>query len=274
MGADTVRLLLFLAGIALILGIYFWDRAKKQRLKTHATRKPRREPPVSLDEEVTAGTKAHTGDALWDGLERTRDDGLEETALYDALEELDGLVRDEVAVTGAAAPGEESELLFAGEEANDLPDQGAGLPQKILQLNIVTRSGSMPGGAIARSVREAGMEEGDLQIYHRYDDEGKRAVLFSLASLVEPGTFPLQEMDGFSTPGIILFSQLPGPRDAMEIFEQMLKTAEYLSVQLGGELQDSSHSDLSHQTTEHIREEIIEYKRQLRLARISHQASR
>jgi cell division protein ZipA len=213
-----------------------------------------------------------TTDAPWESLDQAGDDSLEEAAIDDALEELDELVRDEVSAT-EVIPDKDGGFSFSSEEEDDLRER-AGLPQKILQLNIVSRGEPMSGDELTRSIRESGMEPGDLQIYHCYDEQRKGTVLFSLASLVEPGTFPLQEMDGFSTPGIVLFAQLPGPRDAMEIFEQMLKTAEYLSAQLKGELQDGSHSVLSHQTIEHTREEIVEYKRQLRIARISHQAGR
>ena len=89
-----------------------------------------------------------------------------------------------------------------------------------------------------------------------------------MASLVEPGVFPLDQMDSFSTPGITLFAQLPGPLDAMQTFEEMLAAAEQLARLFGAEIQDETHSDLSHQTIEHMREEIQEYGRQLRLARI------
>jgi len=39
MDADILRLILFLAGVGLILGIYLWDRHKKVNAKVHAIRK-------------------------------------------------------------------------------------------------------------------------------------------------------------------------------------------------------------------------------------------
>jgi len=66
---------------------------------------------------------------------------------------------------------------------------------------------------------------------------------------------------------VTLFAQLPGPREGLETFSLMLSAAERLAALLNGELQDETHSDLSRQTIEHIREEITEHSRQVRLAR-------
>ncbi len=111
---------------------------------------------------------------------------------------------------------------------------------------------------------------GDMSIYHRYDgDPARGRVLFGMASIVEPGTFPTDRLDDFTTPGVILFAQLPGHQDGMVIFSDMLFTAERLAVMLDGHLQDGTHSDLSKQTISHIREGILEHRRQVQLARSS-----
>jgi cell division protein ZipA len=106
-----------------------------------------------------------------------------------------------------------------------------------------------------------------MQIFHRYTSDGSKKTLFSMASLVEPGFFPFKSMDGFSTPGLILFCQLPGPGDSLAIFSDMLFSAQRLSTTLGGELQDETHSALTKQTIEHIRGQILEHRRLVQLAR-------
>jgi cell division protein ZipA len=47
----------------------------------------------------------------------------------------------------------------------------------------------------------------------------------------------------------------------------MLFTAERLAAMLDAELQDETHSALTRQTIEHIREGILEHRRQIQLAR-------
>ena len=85
--------------------------------------------------------------------------------------------------------------------------------------------------------------------------------------MVEPGAFPADGMETYSTPGLALFARLPGPKDGLTTFSELLFTAERLATLLEGTLQDETHSDLSKQTIEHMREEIQEYHRQLQLAR-------
>ena len=38
MDADILRLILFLAGVAVVLGIYLWDRYQKKQRRSHAIR--------------------------------------------------------------------------------------------------------------------------------------------------------------------------------------------------------------------------------------------
>jgi cell division protein ZipA len=108
-----------------------------------------------------------------------------------------------------------------------------------------------------------------MSIYHR-QDPAAGGVLFSMANMVEPGVFPLDAMDSFTTPGVSLFTQLPGVRDGVEIYENMLDSARRLASELGAELQDERHNKLTRQMQEHTRERVIEHRRRLRLARSRH----
>jgi cell division protein ZipA len=74
-------------------------------------------------------------------------------------------------------------------------------------------------------------------------------------------------MEGFSTPGLTLFAQLPGPGDSLAIFSDMLFTAQRLAAKLDAEMQDETHSALTKQTVEHIRSQIMEHRRLVQLAR-------
>jgi len=75
-------------------------------------------------------------------------------------------------------------------------------------------------------------------------------------------------MAAFSTPGLLLFTQLPGVRDGLEIYSDMLYAANELAGILGGVLQDETHSVLSKQTIQHTRDAIMEHRRKLRLAKL------
>lgn len=283
MDADILRFILFLAGIALILGIYLWDRRKRAGLRVHASRRKLSKPQM-IDTE-TASTPAQETERplprhepIW---RRTAEqmtappsstgtgEADEADEVEAALKQLEDIVQQE-RVEPALDKIEQTTFAFDVDEPAIADMDNRNLPQKILQLNVRMRSDTkkISGAAILQGAEACGLVPGEMQIFHRYPEAGGRHPLFSVASLVEPGVFPLDRMDSFSTPGITLFAQLPGPLEAMQTFEEMLAAAERLARLFGAEIQDETHSDLSHQTIEHMREEIQEYGRQLRLARI------
>lgn len=160
--------------------------------------------------------------------------------------------------------------FFGGNDAKEKMEepQEPELPLKIIQINIVPQEGRFSGDDILCAVSDVNMEYGEWGIYHSYDPASEsHKPVFSLASMVEPGAFPSEGMETYSTPGLALFARLPGPKDGLTTFSELLFTAERLATLLEGTLQDETHSDLSKQTIEHMREEIQEYHRQLQLAR-------
>jgi cell division protein ZipA len=139
--------------------------------------------------------------------------------------------------------------------------------QKIVTLRIVARSsGSINGEDLALSLRGIGMRHGKFGIFHRYDgsDEGK--VIFSAASLIEPGTFDMATIREMNLPGISLFMVLPGPVDGAESFDLMMTAARALKQSLNAELLDESGSTLSIQRERYLREEIIQFQHSILIA--------
>jgi cell division protein ZipA len=288
MEADILRLILLLAGIALIMGIYFWDRHKKMDRRLHAIQRDQEEE-QSLEQAADEETgEAERFESAWEdrlqqespeepeSIERVEPvwEGSAQPSTEDLggntqeLEQLNKLVIGEHQEQEAEEPtGEQISFAFSEEdlyeEVTELRDGSS--PEKIIQLNIIARNGAaFKGRDIAQVAAEMELKHGDMNIFHRM--EGGKS-LFSIASMVEPGFFPKQKLDSFSTPGLILFARLPGPKDGLAIFSDMLFTAERMAALLHGDLQDSSHSDLSRQTIEHMRGEILEHRRQLQLAR-------
>ena len=264
MDADTIRLLLFLAGIGLIVGIYIWDRQKKAGIRVHAIRKLKRVIAPPAAQQKQAEEPEERREPIWEA--RSTDTAeRNEDPFDDSLEQLEEMIQaeDQSTRTRRKSP-EQTSFSFAAEPRQGRASPGKELPSKILQLNLLARQGSLRGDEILRAAEKISITPGEMDIFHRHGEGG---VVFSMASLVEPGSFPLQDMAGFETPGLALFARLPAPQDGLAVFSQMLEAAQTLGTELDAELQDETHSDLSRQTIEHIREEILEYNRQLQLAK-------
>lgn len=136
-------------------------------------------------------------------------------------------------------------------------------PEEVLIINIMAPKGEMFNGAdLLDIVLKCGLRYGNMDIFHRYSDvQGNGALLFSMANMVRPGTFDLDAMDEFSTPGVSLFMTLPIKADSMQSFDLMVETAQAISQTLGGELKDEQRSAMTRQTLEHCRQRISDFER-------------
>ena len=134
-------------------------------------------------------------------------------------------------------------------------------PQKIVTLRLVARNkGAFRGDDLILSLRGIGMRSGKFGIYHRCDGNDESRIIFSAASLVEPGSFDLDNIKEQEIPGISLFIVLPGPIDGAEGFDMMIAAARTLAQSLDAELLDESGSTLSVQRERYMREDIIQFQ--------------
>jgi len=134
-------------------------------------------------------------------------------------------------------------------------------PQKIVTLRLVARNkGAFRGDDLILSLRGIGMRSGKFGIYHRCDGNDESRIIFSAASLVEPGSFDLENIKEQEIPGISLFIVLPGPIDGAEGFDLMITAARTLAQSLDAELLDESGSTLSVQRDRYMREDIIQFQ--------------
>ena len=139
--------------------------------------------------------------------------------------------------------------------------------QKIVTVRLVARDkGTFRGDQLGLSLRGIGMRHGKFGIFHRYEGTDEDDVVFSVASLAEPGTFNLPNIKEQRIPGISMFMVLPGPMGGAESFDLMMTAARALSQALHAELLDESGSTLSIQRERYLREEIIQYEHGISVA--------
>jgi len=157
-----------------------------------------------------------------------------------------------------------------GEDDSPAPDgdaENAASEQKIVTLRVVARhKGAFAGDDLILNLRGIGMRHGQFGIFHRHEDMDDSEVVFSVASLVEPGSFDLENIKEQKIPGISVFMVLPGPIEGAKAFDLMMAAARTLSQSLNAELLDESGSTLSIQRERYLREEIIQYQHGIMVA--------
>jgi cell division protein ZipA len=125
---------------------------------------------------------------------------------------------------------------------------------------VAGAKGAFPGEDLVLSLRGIGMRHGKFGIFHRCDGTDENKIIFSAASLIEPGSFDLENIKTQKIPGISLFMVLPSLIEGTEAFDLMMEAARTLSRSLQAELLDESGSTLSVQRERYLREEIIQFE--------------
>ena len=142
-------------------------------------------------------------------------------------------------------------------------------PQIIILSVVMPAHQQMSGAALLPSLLTLGMKYGEMNIFHRHQDSaGNGAVTFSLANMLNPGSFELDTMETFVTQGVSLFMTLPNATDPFNAFEQMLAAAKQLATEFSAQLVDDKRNIMTKQTEQHYVSKIREFDRQYRLASV------
>lgn len=142
------------------------------------------------------------------------------------------------------------------------------LEPEVIVVSIVMPEGQViSGAALLPILLTLGLRYGEMDIFHRHEDNaGNGKVTFSLANMMNPGTFDLDALETFTTRGLTLFMTLPNAGDAFEVFEHMLGAAKQISVEFGAQLLDDKRSVMTKQTEQHFKGKIRDFERKNRIA--------
>lgn len=128
----------------------------------------------------------------------------------------------------------------AKKTAEDSDERSAPPAFQVISLTVHAPEGKVfDGGALSIALMEASLTFGEMDIFHRHlDGTPNSEIQFSVANAVKPGTFDPDNLASFSTPGISLFMQMPGPKDPRLAYDLMVKAAEQIARTLGGTILD------------------------------------
>jgi cell division protein ZipA len=274
---SELRWILLGAGLALIAGIYLWGlRARRRSAAAEPARavifeqppaserlEPARiEPLVEFEDEPPPVEEPEFAQHL-DGDEdlasaHSQSSGRREPTLGQRLV--------------ATAPEKRPQPMYPDEKA-DIPEEDEAQArerdsqtavmaraQRIVAIRVTAPSPSrFEGSLLQEALAAEGFEFGRYQVFHRLDKAGQPVI--SLASLREPGTFDPATMAGAAYAGVALFSVLPGPLPAQQVFEELLVAGRSLAGRLGGNMQDDRGAPLSVQRVAQLREEMTIFDR-------------
>ena len=226
-----LRIGILVAGILLLVAIFLFGRPKKpsqgRRIETAERDTARVEPSLA-------------GDDTSEQMQDYNDERVSQPEL--------GLAG------GTPVAGVESDL---GKRPNQDFD-------KIVSLYVAARAGhTLRGEDIVVAAEKTGMVFGHMSVFHRLlEGHPERGPVFSMASIIKPGSFDMATIRELETPAIAFFLTLPAPVPALDAWEKMLPTVQRMAELLDGVVLDEGRNALGRQRIAHIRDELRGYDRQ------------
>lgn len=228
-----LRIGLLVAGLAVLVMLYFFTRAKKRK-----TRRKEFED-FDFDKEDLLNPLDADLDSEIESVSPARVIGINDDYPSDRTDEPDSK-------ESTARQDEQT-----GEE-------GASEEKKLVVLHVMARRPQVfKGTSVMDLVRELDLEYDDMRIFHKKVKRlSGRKAMYSVLNAVKPGTFDLDNMDQFETPGISFVMSLPGPENGLKAFNIMHEAAKRAAEYLQGEVFDESRNRLSQQTVAHLQEKV------------------
>lgn len=159
---------------------------------------------------------------------------------------------------------EKAASVSVNEQTSDHPP-AVSEPRKVVAIRLMARdTAGFQADELVLLLRDKGLRHGQFGIFHRMHEDGLNeageSAAYSVASLVEPGSFDLTRIKNDRYPGISIFMTLPGPLPGVSTFDEMMDFSRSLAQEMDGYLLDEQGGTLSVQRERYMREEIIQYE--------------
>jgi len=161
-------------------------------------------------------------------------------------------------------PIEKSEESGESDTAQVAEPEPVKKKELFIVLYVVAQQPSGFSGTDVFSVlKEQGLNYGKMKIFHHHGigELKVKDSIFSVANMVEPGTFDPRKMEEFTTSGLVLFMRLPGPFGGRVAFELMLNTAQRIAEILEGAVKDERLLDITTESIDNVRDRISAFEK-------------
>lgn len=243
MDKELLRVIIIFVGLVVIAGMIIWGMVKNRRAERKVFYDDNDEVDVvplgsALDDEPFDNHYAYESDG--------DDNNVDEEDFEQAY--------DSGMQTATATMERPDRYKPAPEKPAAVP--ATGQTPEIIQFGIVSKElQGFNGMQLAVAFKSVGLTYGAMKIFESVDDDGQAK--FSVASIVEPGTFPETGLDQFYCPGIVFFMQPEYLDDPVAVFDELITVVHKLAKQLDGVEWDHKRKPLTDETIEMLREQLF-----------------
>ncbi len=178
-----------------------------------------------------------------------------ETSVFQQAESLSNPIKTKESELKIQVP----EQILPEAEDSDAKSEITNSPKTdVIMISVQMRNNQeFKGRELINCLEQFGMLFGEMDIFHRHADlAGTGKVLFSAANMFNPGSFPMDNIQYFTTQGLTFFMTLPCYGEAEQNFKLMLQTAQQVADLMGGDVTDQEHNLISPQSIDAYKKRI------------------
>lgn len=130
-------------------------------------------------------------------------------------------------------------------------------------FNIAAKDDQRLGGhELLQFFLTSGFRYGEMNIFHRHEhSDGTGEILFSIANMMAPGTFDLDTIEQFNSPGISFFFTAPNNKISVnKSFDMMLRAVEQVAEEFNCDVLNESREKFTQEDFLAYRERLQKYE--------------
>ncbi len=230
---ESLRWILLAAGIVFVIVIYFLGRSRRQRNRSMVD---------ELDDDLPAFSAQSLDDV---------DEGVGQVRVITSTSQVE---QDDGSSLNVSTDDEPHEGAQKNSQHSDTADKNA--VNDIIVLYILPKpADTLAGAQINSAVQAMGLRFGEMNIFHYMD--GTRSV-FSLANMLEPGSFDADTIHDLKTTGLTVFMQIH-VGDPLDDLTEMLQRSYQLAGLLDARLCNHKREPLTEQDAENYRTQVSDF---------------
>ena len=148
-------------------------------------------------------------------------------------------------------------------EAHPKDDATTALSMTVVLTVMAPRGRPFEGPRIQAAAEELDLRLNTDGVFERFPERetASKTPIFGMAHLRKPGAFDARTLQDLSTPGLLLFMNLPGPLEGTEALDLLVISADHLARNLGGTICDERHNRLTNPMLLHLRDQVADLER-------------
>jgi len=242
---ESLRWILLAVGIVFVVVIYVLGRSRRQRNKAMLD---------DYDDDSENSLPEFSAQNLDDvdegvGQVRVITGGGPDTVSFEQADSVDASISDGTVEESADDNSQQQKAPAENKMPSDF------IVLYILPKNDPQNNSLLLGAQINSSAQAMGLSFGEMNIFHY--KSGQRTV-FSLANMLEPGSFDADTIHDMKTSGLTIFMKISG-NDPLDDLTEMLQRSYQLAGLLGARLCSHKRQTLTEQDAENYRVQVAEF---------------